>query len=302
MNKLFSHLPFFVAVAKNKSFTQAADLLDMPVPTISRRITALKNSLGIRLFSRNSRKVELTEAGKTFFERCEYIVAEASDAVENLLDEQRNQTGRIRLALPGTAYFTYMQGALSAFTAQYPGITMHVYLTTRWVDLYSEPFDLEIRAGALPDSDLSVRKLFTSVMGVYASPELLSRYSQPDEPCDLARMPYIHIALFPEHCLWLRNGSRQEKVLMSPVHIVNAPSVAQEFVLAGQGIATLEEGTAWRFVRNGRLVRLLPEWSAAGVDINLVRVNGKLPHRIQLFVEHLVQHFKKFRQNTLKKH
>lgn len=296
MNKLFSHLPFFVAVAKHKSFTQAADLLDLPVPTVSRRITALEKSLGIRLFSRNSRKVELTEAGKMFFERCEYIVAEASDAVENLLNEQRNLTGRIRLALPGTTYFTYLQDALSSFAAKYPGIEMHVHFTTRRVDLYSEPFDLEIRAGALPDSDLSVRKLFTSVMGVYASPELLSRYTPPHEPRDLVGMPYIHIAIFPEHSLWLRSGSRQEKVPMNPVHVVNALAVAQEFVLAGQGISTLEEGTAWKFVQSGHLVRLLPEWSAAGVDINLVRVSGKLPHRIQLFVEHLVQHFKKFRQ------
>lgn len=291
MQKLLADLPLFVEVAKWKSFTQAADALDVPLPTVSRRIAALEKSLGIQLFNRNNRKVELSEAGRGFYENCEFIVAEAQNALENLLREQKNHTGRIRLALPATVYFTFMQGALGAFTAKYPGIEMHVYFTTRWVDLYTEPFDLEIRTGELPDSDLVVKKLITTEQGVYASPELLSRYPVPHKPDDLSAMPYIHMTIFPRNSLTLRRDGATQTVDVRPVHVVNALALGLDFVLAGQGVAAIVSGTADAYVRSGQLVRLLPEWTVPGITVNLVRVGGKLSHRVQLFVDHLAAHF-----------
>lgn len=298
MHRFLTDLPLFVEVAKWKSFTLAADALDMPLPTVSRRIAAMEKSLGIKLFNRNKRKVELTEAGKGFFERCEFVVTEAQDALENLLKEQKNHTGRIRLALPATTYFTFMQGALSSFTATYPGIEMHVYFSTRWMDLYTEPFDLEIRSGDLPDSDLVARKLYTTTMGIYASRELLERYPTPQAPRELSPLPYIQTTVFPRQSLELRKGNKRESVPMRPVHVVNGLALGMEFLLAGQGIAVVEMGTARNYEESGKIVRLLPEWIVPGVDINLVRVSGKNPHRIQLFADHLVQHFKNLKQQS----
>lgn len=296
MQKFLSDLPFFVEVAKWKSFTQAANALDVPLPTISRRIAALEKSLGIQLFNRSKRKVELTEAGCGFYESCEFVVAEAYNALENLLREQRKHTGRIRLALPATVYFTSMQGALGAFAMKYPGIEMHVHFSTRWLDLYSEPFDLEIRTGDLPDSDLIVRKLITSEMGVYAAPELLNRYHVPHEPDELTDFPYIHMTIFSRHGLELRKDGKAEFVSMHPAHTVNGLALALDFLLAGQGIAAIEVGTARKYEQAGEIVRLLPEWSTPGVTISLVRASGKTSHRVQLFVDYLVEYFKKHRQ------
>ena len=296
MQKFLADLPFFVEVAKWKSFTQAADALDVPLPTVSRRVAALEKSLGIKLLNRNNRKVELTEAGRGFYENCEFIMSEAQSALENLLRDQRNHTGRIRLALPATAYFSFMQGALGSFAAKYPGIEMHVFFSTRWVDLYTEPFDLEIRTGDLPDSDLVVKKLTHAEMGVYAAPELLSRYPAPREPGDLAAFPYIHMTISPRYSLELRKGDTTESVAMRPAHVVNALALGLDFVLAGQGIAAMTVGTSRTLEQSGTIVRLLPEWTVPGVTISLVRAGGKLPHRVQLFVDHLAAHFKKFRQ------
>ena len=299
MQKLFPDLPFFVEVAKWKNFTQAADALDIPLSTVSRRIAAMEKSLGIQLFHRNNRKVELTEAGRSFYDNCEFVVAEAHNALESLLREQKNHTGRIRLALPATVYFTYMQGVLGAFAAKYPGIEMHVNFSTRWVDLYSEPFDAEIRTGDLPDSGLIVRKLITSEMGVYASPDLLDHYPVPHEPKELAVYPYIHMTIFSRHGLELCMGSKAEFVSMRPTHIVNGLALGLDFLLAGQGIAAMEVGTARKYEQSGEIVRLLPEWSMPGVTINLVRTSGKISHRVQLFVDYLVDHFKKHGQFRL---
>lgn len=296
MHKFFSDLPFFVEVARQKSFTQAADALDIPLPTVSRRIAAMEKSLGIQLFNRNSRKVELTEAGRSFYDNCEFVVAEANNALENLLREQRNHTGRIRLALPATVYFTYMQGVLGSFAAKYPGIEMHVSFSTRWVDLYSEPFDVEIRTGDLPDSDLIVRKLTTSKMGVYAAPKLLAHYPVPHEPKELAAFPYIHMTIFSRHGLELCMADKAEFVPMHPTHIVNGLALGLDLLLAGQGIVAMEIGTAHKYEQSGEIVRLLPEWAMPGVTVNLVRASGKISHRVQLFVDYLAEHFKKHQQ------
>lgn len=293
MHNFLQDLPLFVEVAKWKSFTQAADALDIPLPTISRRIAAMEKSLGIKLFNRTKRKVELTEAGRGFYDSCEFVVAEAHNALENLLREQKNHTGRIRLALPATVYYTYMQGALGAFAAKYPGIEMHVHFSTRWVDLYSEPFDVEIRTGELPDSDLIVRRLITSEMGVYAAPELLSRYPVPHEPKELAAFPYIHMTVFSRHGLELRLDDKTEFVPMHPVHVVNGLALGLDFLLAGQGIAAIELGTARKHAEKGEIIRLLPEWSMPGLTINLVRASGKTSHRVQLFVDYFAEYFRK---------
>lgn len=295
MHKFFSDLPFFVEVAKQKSFTQAADVLDIPLPTLSRRIASMEKNLGVRLFNRNTRKVELTEAGRSFFESCEYVVSEGRNALEQLLREQHSHSGRVRLALPATVYYTWVRGALGAFAAKYPGIELHVHFTTRWVDLYSEPFDLDIRIGSLPDSDLSARRLFSSTQGLYASPELAARYPQPVEPADLVNLPYIHLTIFKDNILQLHKGNEKVDVSIRPTHAVNGMALAEEFLLAGLGVSALDVGVARPHELSGNLVRILPEWSVPGVGINLVRVNGRLPQRVQLLADHLAAHFKGLR-------
>lgn len=298
MNKLFSDLPFFVEVAKQKNFTQAADVMDIPLPTISRRIAQLEKRLDIQLFNRNSRKVELTEAGRRFFERCEFIVAETNDAIEHLRSEQQSLTGRIRLAFPATMYFNYLRGVLSSFTAKYPGIEMHTYFATRWVDLYAEPFDLELRAGDLPDSDLIARRLFTSSLGMYASPAFLKKYGRPNKPQDLAAMPQVYLTPFPDHSLHLRNGDREETITVTPAHTVNAQAIAEEFVLAGQCVSALEINAAQKYEQRGEMVRVLPEWSAPGIDVHLVRTSGTMPRRVQVFADYVVEYFARLRSDA----
>lgn len=292
MRKFFSDLPFFVEVARHRSFTQAADALDIPLPTISRRIAAMEKGLGIQLFKRNNRKVELTEAGRSFYENCEFVVAEAQNAMERLLREQQSCTGRIRISLPAAVYFTCLQGAFSAFTEKYPGIEMHLNFSSRWVDLYSEPYDLEIRTGRLPDSDLIARKLMSGKTGIYAAPSFLEKYPRPETPQDIEKLPYIHISVFSGHELELRRGEETVTIRPRVKHAGNNLAVAKEFVLAGQGVAPVEMTLASRLEQSGKLVRLLPEWTGPGLDIHVVRANGKISYRVELLSNFLAAHFK----------
>ncbi len=96
--------------------------------------------------------------------------------------------------------------------------------------------------------------------------------------------------------LELHSADAKQTVPVHPVHVVSGMALAEELLLAGQGISALDVGIARKYEQSGQLVRLLPEWSVPGVDINLVRVTGRLPYRVQLFVNHLVAHFKGLRE------
>ncbi|MDL2216545.1 LysR family transcriptional regulator [Desulfovibrio sp. OttesenSCG-928-M14] len=291
MEKLFRDIPLFVEAAKQKSLTRAAESLDMPLSTLSRRILAMEKELGLPLFYRSARKLELTQNGQALYERCRFVVAEAGAALEEAVRNMKSPKGRVRLSMPLDLYHGYLSGALSAFALLWPDIHMQVHLSQRWVDLLTEPFDLDIRIGPLPDSDLIVRKIGSLKPGLYASPKLLEFYAEPQKPADLADLPCIGFVHHGD--VWsLSSGEVTEHVTIRAVHTVNTPSVALEFMLAGLGIGWLAVPKAVAYEESGQLLRLLPDWRPpGGVDISVVTPARQMPHRVRLFVDFLATHF-----------
>lgn len=298
MRKFLADIPLFVEVAKRKSFTRAANALDIPLPTVSRRIADLERGLGVKLFNRDSRKVEVTEAGKGFYERCENILAEAVNAKEQVLQSQETIAGRIRISLTPTFYFICMQGALCAFTEKYPDINMQVNLSLQATDF--DDCDLKIWSGCLPDSSLKVRKMLNSEMGLYAVPTYFGRRIPPQKPQDLYGEDIIQIRGFFEQSLELRRGNQKERVRIKPKHIVNNMGLSLEFLMAGQGIAVLNKQLADKLEQAGSLIRLLPEWVCLGFETYLLHPAGPTPRRIELFIQHLVEHFQTIERSPQK--
>lgn len=289
MRRFLADIPLFVEVAKRKSFTRAANTLEIPLPTVSRRIAELERSLGVKLFNRNNRKVEVTEVGTEFYQRCENILAEAINAREQVAQAQETISGRIRLSLTPTFYFICMQGALCSFTEKYPDIDMQVNLSVQTVDF--EDCDLRIWSGPLPDSSLKVRKLLGSQMGLYAAPAFFGQRPLPQEPQDLHGETFIQIKGFFEHSLELRNGTQKKRVLITPKHIVNNMGLSIEFLMAGQGIAVLHNALGQKFEHIGALIHILPEWTCLGFETYMLRPDGPVPRRMEIFINHLVEHF-----------
>lgn len=291
MDRLLRDMPYFMEVARRKSFTQAADALDVPVSTLSRRIAAMEKSMGVQLLHRSTRIVELTESGKNFYESCDFIVAEVNNARERLVRDLKRPVGRVRLSVQADVYYLFLRGVACSFAAQYPGIEMHVFFSTRWVDLHTEPFDLEIRGGDLPDSDLKVRKLVTANAGLYAAPGLLEIYSAPTNPAELSQLPWIYHDEPGSSGLELRKDDTVEAVSLRPAHVVNNIAASLEFTLEGLGAAALELSVAGEYEKKGQLVRLLPDWHIPGFAISVVMAGDQLPYRVRLFVDHLATHF-----------
>lgn len=159
MDNYLKDMALFVEVVKAKGFRGAAEAVGIPNSTLSRRISSLEKTIGLRLLHRTTRKIELTEAGQIYFERCKRIVDEARLAHEQLGEMLEQPSGVLRVSLPVDFAVTYLAPLIAEFAGLYPGISFDFDLTPRRVDLVSEPFDVAIRMGESENSQLIARPL-----------------------------------------------------------------------------------------------------------------------------------------------
>jgi DNA-binding transcriptional LysR family regulator len=292
MRKILADIPYFLEAANCTSFTQTADILGIPLATLSRRIAAMESSLGTKLFFRNTRSVSLTEDGKEFLESCKFIMAEAMGAKERLTQKQAEPSGPIRISVESFVYHCCMRGALGSFTKRYPKIDLNIAFSTEWKDLHREPFDLDIRIGQVPYPELKVRKLMTLHPALYCTSEFLANHPVPKCPADLNKLPFIAQAQESRSALTFSNDADTETVALHPKHTVQSIGLALELLMAGQGVTTVIPQLVAVFDTKGELVQLLPEWRLAVADINLTMPADRLPKRIRMFIDHLTAHFK----------
>lgn len=291
MNALLRDMPLFVEVAKHKSFTKAAENLDMYISTLSRRIALLEEELGVPLFLRSTRHVELTENGRMLYERCRYILAETETIYDEVIQNMTRPSGPVRIAVSPDVYHTYMWGISGEFAKQCPNIHLQVTFMQRWVDLLAEPYDLDIRVGPLPNSELKARKLISMQPALYASPKLLEKHPAPQTPKDLRHIPCIGFS--DRDNIWkIRKEKQTETVTVQTVHTVNSISLCLEMVQAGIGLSWLVPPVLKHpALATNELVTVLPGWTIPGIDLYVVMANNQLPHRVRLFLDYLIAHF-----------
>jgi DNA-binding transcriptional LysR family regulator len=264
----------FVRVIETGSFTAAAAALGLPKSSVSRRVTALEEALGVRLLQRSTRKLVLTEAGRAYFERARAGLrglGEASDAVAEMSHELAGLI-RFTAAPDGTGLIA---GMLAEFLRRHPRIRLDVLLTGRRVDLVAEGVDLALRAGRLTDSSLVARRLGSSDFGLYASRAYLRRAGTPKRLADLEKHTFILFRAAGEaETLRLVGPRGEETVKVRGRLSVDEMSFAGDAIAAGAGIglipAMIFAPFPRRHVRRREVVRVLPEYGQTGGELHLV--------------------------------
>jgi len=266
----------FVRVLEAGSFTAAARTLGLPKSSVSRRVSALEKSLRVRLVQRGTRKLVLTEAGRMYFERARASLAGLADANAAVSEMSQEIAGPIRFTAGGDNT-GMIANLVNEFLGRYPKVQLDVVLTARRVDLVNEGFDLALRAGALVDSSLVVRRLGRSDHGLFASRAYLRKAGPPKRVSDLAGHRFV---LFGEpherEHLRLTGPRGDETVKVQGPLVVHEMSFAADAITAGVGIGLVPEAYfGWAMVGGGRfahrdLVRVLPDHRAIGSELNLV--------------------------------
>ncbi|MCO8163715.1 LysR family transcriptional regulator [Pseudomonas sp. 21LCFQ010] len=285
--EFLNDMALFVEVVKARSFTRAAQTLGIPNSTLSRRISELEKAIGLRLLHRTTRKIEPTEAGQVYFERCKRIVEEARLAHEQLGEMLARPSGLLRASLPVDFATVYLAPLIAQFARLYPGISFDFDLSPRQVDLISDPVDLVIRMGEPPNSNLIARKLASIGRGLYASARYLEVFGEPEHPAELVNHECLRMHGTGSDRWALTRDAESVDIHVGGRFELNSVGMLRRLASLDLGIAVLPEGIVAQDLADGRLRRVLSQWQASPVSVYALTETRLLPAKTQRFIEFL---------------
>ena len=281
-------MTLFVEVARTSSFSRASANLGVPGATLSRRVAAMERKFGVRLFDRTTRRVELTDAGRRYFERCGDLVDQARLAQEALRDSAEAPTGHVRVSMPVDMGVNHVGPLLPEFIRRYPGISFELDLSPNHRDLVGEHVDVAIRIGAVKGDPRIVRRIGTVAMLMFAAPTYLERHGEPRQPADLVEHDCLNLPTPGREARWclLRDGAAMEVTVRGRL-ATNNQGLMRLFAERGLGIAVLPHVLARDAVNAGRLVQVLQGWSLPPLPVHAVMASRLQPASVRAFVDFL---------------
>lgn len=293
MNQLDA-MQIFARVAEMASFTRAADSLAIPKASASIAVQQLESMLGARLLHRTTRKVQLTQDGQAFYERCKDVLADIDELQSMFQHGAQALRGRLRVDMPSGVARHFIIDRLPEFLQAHPLIELELSSTDRLVDLVREGFDCVLRVGSLGDSNLIARPLGCYRIVNCASPGYLQRHGTPRSLDDLPRHQLIHYV----STLGARSPGFEypdgkggyASLAMPGALTVNNSEAYQAACLAGLGLIQAPMAGLRPLLDSGQLVEVLPQCRAEPMPVSLLYANRRnLPKRVQEFMAWMAQ-------------
>lgn len=260
----------FTVTAEMGSFTAAAERLGVTKQFISRRIMALEKRLGSRLLIRTTRKLSVTDTGRSYCERALKILEAVEETEQLVADCNASPRGSLRISAPVSFGTLHLGPAIAHFMTQYPEVKVELDLNDRFVDIVGEGYDMAVRIGQLDDSSLVARHIALTQLLVCASPDYLARRGVPQRPEDLTE----HDCLLYGHGPYVEwHFAKQGKLLSLKVTgrlRVNNGELACDAAIAGVGIVFLPSFMVGNALRDNRLQTVLDTFLPPPLGINVV--------------------------------
>jgi len=288
-------MQIYLRVAELASFTQAAESMGLPKASISSAVQRLENQLGTRLLHRTTRKVQMTQDGQAFYERCKDLLADMEELQTMFQVGQSGLVGRLRVDMSSGIAKDLVVPRLPEFLRQHPQLDIELSSTDRRVDLVREGFDCVLRVGMLADSSLIARPLGHLRLINCASRDYLDSYGTPLSLDDLPEHRLIHYvpnlgARSPGFEYVDEASSASRFVTMPGAVTVNNSDAYLAACLAGLGLIQVPEIGVREQLATGRLVEVLPRYRAAPMPVSLLYANRRqLPKRVQAFMVWLAE-------------
>lgn len=284
----------FAAVIDCGGFSAAAQRLKVTKSAISKQVSRLEERLGARLLNRTTRRLSLTEAGQAFHQHCLRILAEAEEAELAVSQLHASPRGLLRVSAPMSFGVRHLGPALCPFLERYPDLNLEVSFDDRLVDVLAEGFDVVVRISRLADSSLIARRLAPVRRVVVASPSYVEARGMPQHPADLAHHTGLLYTLQTDLHTWPlvhADGTRVDISVTGRVHMNNGDAL-REAAVAGLGIILTPTFIVGEDLKSGRLVRVMPEWSAPEIAVYAVYPPGRhLSAKVRAFVDYLAEYF-----------
>ncbi len=282
-----------MAVVETTSFKKAAEKLEVSTAAVSRRVSSLEYSLGVKLLNRTTRQLDLTDAGKQFYDDLQDVFSTLDEAEERLQQGHKTVKGDLRIAAPLSFGTMKVAPALPDFMKKYPELKIQLQLEDRLTDIVSEGIDIAIRIGIPADSTLIATPIASVPRSFCASPEYLNQFGEPKIPQDLTKhncMHYSHISLKDE---WnYQQGEKTYKLDVAGTLSTNNGEVLRDAAIAGIGITLLPTFIVANALESGKLKNLLADHCPKPLGLYAVRASRNFtPARMRLFIGYLKEIF-----------
>jgi DNA-binding transcriptional LysR family regulator len=284
----------FVRVAALGSFSAAARALHLSQTMVTKHVAALEERLGVKLLHRSTRRLVLTEGGRSYLAACERILAEIEEAEASASLDRIEPRGTLRLNVPLTFGFRHVVPAITEFSRLYPAISVELGLADRVVDLIEEGWDLAIRIGRLKDSSLVARRIAPCRTAVCAAPSYLREHGTPKTLDDLSGHNCLGYTL-PSAAgatRWVFGPEGDLVVSVQGNLRANHGDALLAAALAGHGLIYQPTFLVGDSLRRGDLVRVLSEYPTYDLAVHAVLPSGRqAPAKVRAFVEFLAERF-----------
>jgi DNA-binding transcriptional LysR family regulator len=297
MDRLTS-MTVFVKVVDCGGFSAAARRLNLSVTMVSNHVQSLEDHLGVRLLNRTTRSVGLTETGRTYYERCNGILAEIEDADRAAGALHSTPMGTLRL-YTNNHIVRYLAPVISEYLRLYPAAAVDVTGGERMVDLVEEGYDLAVRSFRPQDSTLIVRNLSVWRHILCAAPTYAETHPPLETLEDLARHNCVRYSFYPYGDDWHFTGpdGQPASIKVTGNLVSNTAEALRVMALRGQGLFLGPSFLIEEDIEAGRLVEILPAWQPMEFAINAFYPHRhQLSSKVRVFIDLMAEHFARHRR------
>ncbi|WP_299083130.1 LysR family transcriptional regulator [uncultured Ruegeria sp.] len=285
MDRLQS-LEVFIAVAEAESFAGGARKSGLSAPSATRGVNALEARLGVRLFTRTTRKVRLTELGQTYLEDARHVLAQMQAADDAAKGAATNPVGQLRITCSNEFGRIYVAPILTEFLDTHPAVTADVLMVDRIVNMVEEGFDLAVRIGELPSSGLAAVRVGQVRRIVCGTPGYFEANGRPSIPADLQAHQIVSASPVSPTTEWRFGHDMQDTVRIKPRLTVSSVATAISVAKRSWGLCRVLSYQVGPYLENGTLEAVLETYEPAPLPIHLVHVEGRrAPAKIRAFID-----------------
>ncbi|MFG6107712.1 LysR family transcriptional regulator [Leptothoe sp. EHU-05/26/07-4] len=286
-------LEIFRAVVDAGSFTAAGVMLDKDKAHVSRVVSRLEKRLGVELLKRSTRRLNITEIGRDFYERACGILTALEETEASIARAQGEPRGVLRITAGAEFGPMRVNHWIAEYLKRYPHVRLEVDFSDRVVDVIHEGIDVAIRVGPLVDSELSVRPLGEIRYGLYASPAYVHARGEPKSLQSLAQHSLLMFSPRGKPVWPLVRGKQREDLTAQALCVINNNLAARDLAADGLGIALLPHFQAISLVTQGCLTQVLEDWERVPVPVSALFTSSRyMTPKVRAFVDLAIADFK----------
>jgi DNA-binding transcriptional LysR family regulator len=285
----------FVSVVEGGSLSAASRKLNIPLATVSRKISDLETHLKIKLLTRTTRRLELTDSGRIYFASCRRILEELAEVERVATGEYTSPKGHLTITAPDVFGKLHLLPIVTDFLKAYPEIDIRLILSDRVVDLLEERVDIALRIGRLTDSTMISRGVGFIREVVCGSPTYFKSRGIPKQPEDLITHDCVTFDRLGEATEWnFRKGKNKKSITVHSRLTASSSEAAMEAAISGIGVTRVLSYQVMKHLESRKLSVALEEYESEALPVSLVYAGARsLPLKMRAFLDFTSPRLKK---------